>query len=208
MIKQKDENSKQKILNTALKLFANKGFDGVSIREICKEAGVNLCMVSYYFGGKKELYEGIIQNLIEQQMAYAKTFVDFDIDLSKVSKKEKVELLFLMLDNFIEFFYSHISNHLITLLVKEHQDPNFSLDPPVFSFLRRLLADIFNKQENDRWVIYKALSIFSLISSPGVFKGFSLRLLRQEEFVQEDINIIKDNVKTYINALSKEAKID
>lgn len=208
MIKQKDENSKQKILNTALKLFANKGFDGVSIREICKEAGVNLCMVSYYFGGKKELYEGIIQNLIEQQIVYAKTFMDFDIDLSKVSKKEKVELLFLMLDKFIEFFYSHISNDLMTLLVKEHQNPDFSIDPPVLRCLRKLLSGIFDKQENDRWVIYKTLSILSLVNSPCVFKGFSLRLLGQEEFVQEDIKIIKDNVKTYINALLKEAKID
>lgn len=34
---EKDENSKQKILNSATKLFANKWFDTVSVREICKE---------------------------------------------------------------------------------------------------------------------------------------------------------------------------
>lgn len=37
MKKIKDENSKDKILKSAAKLFAQKGFDGVSIREICKE---------------------------------------------------------------------------------------------------------------------------------------------------------------------------
>ena len=57
MKKIKDENSKDKILKSAAKLFAQKGFDGVSIREICKDADVNICMVSYYFGGKQELYQ-------------------------------------------------------------------------------------------------------------------------------------------------------
>ncbi|HIU85882.1 TPA: TetR/AcrR family transcriptional regulator [Candidatus Spyradomonas excrementavium] len=60
MQKSKSENSKEKILAAATKLFAQKGFDGVSIREICKEAEVNICMISYYWGGKKELYQGII----------------------------------------------------------------------------------------------------------------------------------------------------
>ena len=64
MKKIKDENSKDKILKSAAKLFAQKGFDGVSIREICKDADVNICMVSYYFGGKQELYQGIIDDLI------------------------------------------------------------------------------------------------------------------------------------------------
>lgn len=53
MDKIKDENSKYRILEAAIKLFAARGFDGVSIREICKEAKTNVCMISYYFGGKK-----------------------------------------------------------------------------------------------------------------------------------------------------------
>ena len=52
----KENNSKEKILNSAIKLFATNGFDGTSIRDICKDAGVNVCMISYYFGGKKDLY--------------------------------------------------------------------------------------------------------------------------------------------------------
>ena len=64
MKKVKDENSKVRILEAATTLFAKKGFDGASIREICKAANVNLCMISYYWGGKRELYEGIIENLL------------------------------------------------------------------------------------------------------------------------------------------------
>lgn len=77
---EKDENSKQKILNAATKLFAHKGFDAVSVREICKEANANLCLISYHFGGKQELYNAIIDDLIEKQTRYANTFLDFSVN--------------------------------------------------------------------------------------------------------------------------------
>lgn len=77
---EKDENSKQKILNAATKLFAHKGFDAVSVREICKEANANLCLISYHFGGKQELYNAIIDDLIEKQTRCANTFLDFSVN--------------------------------------------------------------------------------------------------------------------------------
>ncbi|KAB1157623.1 TetR/AcrR family transcriptional regulator [Flavobacterium luteum] len=54
-------NDKQiDILLVAEKLFAQKGFDGTSIRNISKEAKINIAMVSYYFGSKEKLLEGLI----------------------------------------------------------------------------------------------------------------------------------------------------
>jgi AcrR family transcriptional regulator len=48
------------ILQVAEKLFAEKGFDGTSIREISTHANVNVAMVSYYFGSKDKLLESLI----------------------------------------------------------------------------------------------------------------------------------------------------
>ena len=42
-------------------LFAEKGFDGTSVRDIAEEAGVNLAMISYYFGSKEKLMESLFQ---------------------------------------------------------------------------------------------------------------------------------------------------
>ncbi len=50
------KSTREKILDTAERLFAEKGFDGVSVREITSRAGCNVASVSYYFGSKKELY--------------------------------------------------------------------------------------------------------------------------------------------------------
>jgi AcrR family transcriptional regulator len=58
---QNDLNDKQiQILEVAQTLFAEKGFDGTSIRDISKEAKINVAMVSYYFGSKEKLLESLI----------------------------------------------------------------------------------------------------------------------------------------------------
>lgn len=51
---------KIQILQVAEILFAEKGFDGTSIRNIAKEAKINIAMVSYYFGSKERLLEALI----------------------------------------------------------------------------------------------------------------------------------------------------
>jgi len=51
-----------KILKVAEELFAKKGYEAVSVREIAKLADVNVSMVSYYFGGKEGLYKAIIES--------------------------------------------------------------------------------------------------------------------------------------------------
>lgn len=56
-----DLNEKQiQILEVAETLFAEKGFDGTSIRDISKEAKINVAMVSYYFGSKEKLLESLV----------------------------------------------------------------------------------------------------------------------------------------------------
>ena len=61
-----------KTVAEATPLFAEKGFNGVSVREIAGFAGVNVSMISYYFGGKEGLYAavlneqfGVLQHLSE-----------------------------------------------------------------------------------------------------------------------------------------------
>lgn len=54
-------NDKQiQILEVAEKLFAENGFDGTSIRDISKQAKINIAMVSYYFGSKERLLEALV----------------------------------------------------------------------------------------------------------------------------------------------------
>ena len=47
---------RQKLLEAAEVVFANRGYDGATIRDICDLAGMNIAAVNYHFGDKKRLY--------------------------------------------------------------------------------------------------------------------------------------------------------
>lgn len=59
------DETKEKILAAATRLFARRGLDGVTIREICREAGVNGALVNYHFGTKENLYGACMRRMFE-----------------------------------------------------------------------------------------------------------------------------------------------
>lgn len=62
-----DEKSvKEKIIDTAGDVFGRMGYKAATIREICRAAGVNVASINYYFGGKKELYQTVVTDLISR----------------------------------------------------------------------------------------------------------------------------------------------
>lgn len=209
MAKVKDETSKARIIEVATRLFGQQGYDGTSIRQICKEANANVCMISYYWGGKQELYNGIIEDIIERQTQYVKIILDLEQDFSKWSNAQQVEHLFFVLDKFMDFFYSkNVSKDLIVFMVRLQQSSSsFVIKSPSFDYLRRLIATIFNLKPDSRETIFKTLFIVSQINSARVLPAFSLNLLNQDDFTKEDIAIIKNNFKLYVNTLLKEANI-
>ena len=56
----KGAETKRKILDAAENLFAHKGFDAVTIREITRRADVDVALVNYHFGTKRELFDDVL----------------------------------------------------------------------------------------------------------------------------------------------------
>lgn len=67
----KEEN----LLRSAEILFAEKGFAGTSIREIAKEANVNISMISYYFGSKEKLYEKLFEFRMNESLSFSEDVI-------------------------------------------------------------------------------------------------------------------------------------
>jgi AcrR family transcriptional regulator len=59
-------SKREVILNAAEHLFADLGFNGTTTRAIAKKAGVNIAMLSYYFGSKEQLLHAVIERFSEQ----------------------------------------------------------------------------------------------------------------------------------------------
>jgi AcrR family transcriptional regulator len=58
-------SGKERILDTAERLFARHGFYGVSVRNITEAAGVDVALVNYHFGSKRELFAAVFQRRAE-----------------------------------------------------------------------------------------------------------------------------------------------
>ena len=69
-------NEKQvQIMETAETLFAEKGFNGTSVRDIAEKAQVNLAMISYYFGSKEKLFEALFMYRAEATKVKIETII-------------------------------------------------------------------------------------------------------------------------------------
>ncbi len=59
-----DLHSKTRLLDAARRLFAQRGFEGASVRDITAEAGVNLAGVTYHYGSKEDLYHAVLEDMV------------------------------------------------------------------------------------------------------------------------------------------------
>jgi len=64
------EARREQILETALGLFAERGFDGTSTRQIAKEAGIAEGLIFHYFPTKGSLLTAILQDRLEGRRAF------------------------------------------------------------------------------------------------------------------------------------------
>lgn len=72
-------DTKTKILDVAEKLFAEKGIQATSIRQIVKEAGLNVASIHYHFGSK----EAVIQEIISRRIG--------PINQAKMKRLDEIE---------------------------------------------------------------------------------------------------------------------
>jgi len=71
-----ENNPKERILKTASRLFAHKGYGVVGIREIAREADVNISMISYYFDGKMGILKAILSDFFAKYVAILEETID------------------------------------------------------------------------------------------------------------------------------------
>lgn len=70
------DDSRERLLAAAAKMFAARGYDGVSVRELATAARVNVAAVSYHFGGKRGLYLAALEDLMEEMAPVGRPVID------------------------------------------------------------------------------------------------------------------------------------
>jgi len=93
-------------MNHALELFAEKGFEGTSIRDLAARAGVNVAMVNYYFGSKEKLFE----SLVEERSSYSRGILE---EISKNASYTDIEKVDHIIDNYINKLFTNRKFHRV-----------------------------------------------------------------------------------------------
>ncbi|MER6719083.1 TetR/AcrR family transcriptional regulator [Streptomyces halstedii] len=78
----KSEQTRTLILETALRLFEERGYDRTTMRAVAQEAGVSVGNAYYYFGSKEHLVQGFYDRIAADHAAAVRPVLDGDPDLA------------------------------------------------------------------------------------------------------------------------------
>ncbi|NEA40196.1 TetR/AcrR family transcriptional regulator [Streptomyces sp. SID11385] len=79
----KGEQTRALIIETALRLFRERGYDKTTMRAIAQEAGVSVGNAYYYFGGKEHLIQGFYDRIVAEHAVAVRPVLDEERDFEK-----------------------------------------------------------------------------------------------------------------------------
>lgn len=131
-------DAKSRILQAAVRLFAERGIEGVSLRELTAEAEVNIAAVNYHFGSRSGLEEAVFEDVAmrvnKQRLTALKAVLKASSDAGTPPALEAI------VDAFIEPYLGESAGNLGALLarliLKHRQAPT--------ELTRRLVKDHFD----------------------------------------------------------------
>jgi TetR/AcrR family transcriptional regulator, regulator of cefoperazone and chloramphenicol sensitivity len=140
------EDARARLIDVAIKLFAEKGYEGTSVRDLATAAGVNVAAVSYHFGSKDELYHEALRACLapcgEMRERMQK---HLDAALKNRSRKAAEEALRGCIQDFLEVLVSPAARHS-HLVMREQSEGKQRFEPvireffqPVGSILREVI---------------------------------------------------------------------
>ena len=135
--------TKDFILNTAITLFAKKGFDGVGVQEICTESKITKPTLYYYFGSKNGLLSAIIEK---------KGFEFYKIlQLSAEYKHDFIGSLTKILENTIQFAIENPDFYRFhcSLNAACFESEAGKIYEPFFCKIQSLFSDFFLNSSNE-----------------------------------------------------------
>jgi AcrR family transcriptional regulator len=117
-----DFSKSERVLSAAEMLFAEKGHDKASLRELTTRAGVNLAAVHYYFGSKEGLTEAVFDRLSHR--VNKQRITDLENYLATVERDGARPDLRSILERFVEPYFGEGNEYqgvLLARLILQHR---------------------------------------------------------------------------------------
>lgn len=129
--------TRERLLDAAAVLFAERGYRGATLREIADRAGANMAAANYYFGSKQALYLAVAQAQfvdVEAALVERGASVPEPAALERLSRDELAELLRARVEILLETLLASDRPHG-ALVMRELSDPSDALPEIVRRFL-------------------------------------------------------------------------
>ena len=157
---ERDRETRERLIESATRLFAERGFGKVTVREICKAARANVAAVNYHFGGKTGLYEEIVQSAI-------RTMHGTTQEIQKAGEGRAPEE---QLRIFVRVFLARVvqarDGWIHRFMAHELNDPTPALDlvvkqviKPRMAYLGSVIAELIGCRANDPRVEHAVMSV-------------------------------------------------
>ncbi|WP_179319629.1 TetR/AcrR family transcriptional regulator [Winogradskyella helgolandensis] len=163
MVKKKDENTEEQILDAAKNVFQSKGMDGARMQEIADKAGINKAMLHYYYRSKQLLFEAVFKNAFSLLAPQLNAVLN---DNSSIEEKVK-NFTF----NYISFIVKH--PYLPNFIIQElNRNPEFILkmkSNPGFPNLEKFSKQVNDEVENGTIKPISAEQLFMNIMALNIF---------------------------------------
>jgi AcrR family transcriptional regulator len=175
-------NKHIQIIETAEQLFSEKGYEATTVRDIAEVAGINIAMVSYYFGSKEKLLVAVFNH----RMGNFKMRVESLLKNDSLSPIQKVDIL---IDEHIERVAHHSGFYKIML-----SEQVINKNPVILKLLSELKmrnAELINKLITDgqkKGDFKKNVDVVMLLST---MVGTVIQALINQPFYREFNNLKK-----------------
>jgi AcrR family transcriptional regulator len=187
----RDRETRDRLLEVAARLFAEHGFNDVTVRDICQKADANVAAVNYHFGGKQGLYEEVLQSAIRIMQTTTEEIRKAGEGLAPEAQLEAAIRIFLTRVATTRNKWIH------QLMLQEVSNPTPSFDlildnviAPRMAYVRTAIAGIMRVDVADPRVGLCVMSVqsqlFALINSPIAVRALSPTLTPERVALMAD----------------------
>lgn len=184
---------KNRIMQVALKLFVQKGYETVGVRDIAARAQVNLSMINYYFGSKKGLYQSLLNYYFTELVRVIKPVTDFCRSPEAPKKDAYLAFLNSVFAQSIEWRIAHWDYHLlIQQETLRKQSLSRALQERYLDSLLNPMIELFKLGQTRGWITPNLEPFFLLMSILGELDQIILWTHWPSEYGQKCRSLVKD----------------
>jgi len=140
----RDDSTRRRLIDAASELFAERGFQATTARDIANRAGANVAAGNYHYGSKKELY---LEVLREQFATVGETLVRRGgskpaAEVARLSREEALELLHRRIVVILDILIGPPPALHGALMQREMVDPSQALPIVIKEFVRPMSEEM------------------------------------------------------------------